>query len=327
MFSTLTPIVLPSPFRRLSRCAAAILTCLAAASSLLAAPQRPPILSISHLATYAADMQATEHYYVEIIGAQRAPDPENPHGVRYMLSPTQFIEVLPLPANSGINRLDHTAWNTPDAAGLRAYLAAKGWKTPAHLTHLSDGSLTFRVHDPEGNLVEFVQPSAHPRPVHAPRAVGHHIIHVGFMVHSRAAEDTFYRALLGFRPYWYGGMKPGKIDWVSQQVPNGHDWIEYMLTSGPSGSGIPAHISKQQLGILDHFSIGIVNMEQAVTTLSKEGRLKSNRYNGPQIGRDGKWQFNVYAPDDARVELMEYTPVEKPCCSPFTAANPTPPKP
>jgi hypothetical protein len=44
-----------------------------------------------------------------------------------------------------------------------------------------------------------------------------------------------------------------------------------------------------------------------------------------QLGKDGKWQFNLFDPDDTRVELMEYGAVEKPCCSPFTAPNPTPP--
>jgi hypothetical protein len=32
----------------------------------------------------------------------------------------------------------------------------------------------------------------------------------------------------------------------------------------------------------------------------------------PQIGRDGKWQFNMYDPNFTRVELMEPKPVEKP---------------
>lgn len=297
---------------------------LCATSALLAAapPSHPPITSISHIATYAADMQATERYYVDSIGALRAPDPENPHGVRYMLSATQFVEVLPLPANAGINRLDHTAWNTTDAEALRAYLAAKGWKTPAHIRTLADGSRTFRVHDPEGNLVEFVQPPAHPRPVHAPRAIGHHIIHVGFMVHSRAAEDTFYRALLGFRPYWFGGMHDNKIDWVSQQVPNGHDWLEYMLTSGPSGSGIPANMTQQALGVLDHLSIGVVSVPAAYKMLAAENRFTGHTDKHTQIGRDGKEQFNLYDPDGIRLELMEFHAVEKPCCSPFTAADP-----
>jgi catechol 2,3-dioxygenase-like lactoylglutathione lyase family enzyme len=85
--------------------------------------RRPRITGISHLAVYAADPAATDKFYREIVGAVKLPDPENPEGVRYALSATQFIEVLPLPADAGINRLDHTAWNTDDAEAMRKYLA------------------------------------------------------------------------------------------------------------------------------------------------------------------------------------------------------------
>ncbi len=37
-----------------------------------------------------------------------------------------------------------------------------------------------------------------------------------------------------------------------------------------------------------------------------------------QMGKDGKWQLNVYDPDLVRMELMEFKPAEKPCCSEFT---------
>jgi hypothetical protein len=40
------------------------------------------------------------------------------------------------------------------------------------------------------------------------------------------------------------------------------------------------------------------------------------------MGKDGKWQANLYDPDGTRVELMEFEPVMKPCCSPFTAGSP-----
>ena len=63
-------------------------------------------------------------------------------------------------------------------------------------------------------------------------------------------------------------------------------------------------------------------MEDAVTTLIREDRL-SPRHDGPQMGRDGKWQANFYDPDGTRVELMEFQPVTKPCCSAFTAKSPT----
>jgi catechol 2,3-dioxygenase-like lactoylglutathione lyase family enzyme len=271
---------------------------------------------------YASDPAATEHYYKDIIGAAKEPDPENPQGVRYAVSATQFIEVLPLPTGSGINRLDHTAWNTVDAEGMRKYLAAKGWTVPSKVTHGADGSRWFEVHDPESNKVQFVQPAANAAAPDAPNAIGHHIIHVGFMVHDRAREDTFYRELLGFRPYWFGGMNDTKIDWVSQQVPDGHDWLEYMVTSGPSGTGIPANISQQSLGVLDHFSIGEVSVPDTYKVLVAGNRLEGRHDQGPKIGRDGKYQFNMYDPDGIRTEIMNFHATEKPCCSAFTADDP-----
>ncbi len=298
---------------------AALVALLALAAS---AQQRPKITGISHLAIYASDPVAAEHYYTAIVGAAKLPDPENPQGVRYALSATQFIEVLPLPAGAGVNRLDHSAWNVESAEGMRRYLAAKGWKTPAHVTRGADGSRWFEVLDPEGNKVQFVQPPAHPRPVDAPNAIGHHIIHIGFLVHDRAAEDAFYRGLLGFRPYWFGGMNyPAKVDWVSQQVPDGHDWLEYMLSGGP-GAGIPADMTQNHLGVLDHFSIGEVSVPDAYKLLASSGRLAARHDQAPKIGLDGKYQFNLYDPDGIRLEMMNFHATDTPCCSPFTAEDP-----
>ena len=284
---------------------------------------RPKITGISHLAVYTSDPEATNHYYVESIGAARETDPENPKGVRYAINATQFVEVLPLPPNAGVNRLDHIGWKTDSAEGMRLYLSDKGWKTPAGITRNSDGSKSFRVDDPEGNVVEFVQPPANAKAPGAPKVLGHHVIHVGMLVHSREAEDKFYRDLLGFRPYWFGGMHDDKVDWVSQQTPDSHDWLEYMMTSGPSGSGIPANISQQSLGVLDHLSIGVVSVPESYKKLVAESRLTGRFDKEPKIGKDGKYQFNMYDPDGIRLELMEFKAREKPCCSPFTADDPT----
>jgi len=290
-------------------------------------PVRPKITGISHLAVYTSNPAATDHYYREVIGAAKLPDPQNKLGVKYALSSTQFIEVLPLPANAGINRLDHTAYNTEDAEGMRKYLAAKAWKTPAKVEKGADGSQWFTVLDPEGNKVEFVQPPHVPKDVAAPNAIGHHIIHLGMLVHDRAVEDTFYKDLLGFRPYWFGGMQETRLDWVSQQVPDGHDWMEYMLSAGkgsrPDGSGISPDINQHDLGVLDHLSVGEVSVEAAYKILKDAGRLQGTVNDGhTQIGKDGKGQFNMYDPDGIRLELMNFHATEKPCCSAFTADDP-----
>jgi catechol 2,3-dioxygenase-like lactoylglutathione lyase family enzyme len=283
-------------------------------------PVRPKITGVSHLAIFTTNAAGAEHFYKDTLGAAKEPDPENPKGVRYAFSPVQFVEVLPLPEGHGISRLDHAAWRTDNAEGMRKYLAAKGWKTPAKVEKGSDGSRWFRVLDPEGNTVEFVQPPAHPAAIDAPNLIGHHIIHFGYMVHDRAKEDTFYRDLLGFRPYWWGGRN-GKTEWVSQQVPDGHDWMEYMMT--PGTSGIPADMTQRALGVMDHIAVGVPSVPDAYKELEATNRLDGHHDPAPKIGADGKYQFNMYDPDGTRTELMNFHATEKPCCSPFTAEDPS----
>lgn len=284
--------------------------------------ERPQITSISHISVYATDAAKTERFYVHDLGGLKAADPQNSAGTRYYFNSVQFVEVLPAPQGSAsINRLDHVGYNTVDAEGLRKYLASHIVAVPSSVSKASDGSQFFAVKDPEGNTVQFVQPSEHPMTV-PENKMSKHVIHIGYLVHDPDAEDTFYRALLGFRPYWHGAMKDEGVDWVSQQVPDGTDWLEYMLVKGPEKTGIPPSMSQDTLGVLDHFSLGVRNMEKAVTLLY-EGERVTGKHSPPQIGRDGKWQFNLYDPDGIRVELMEFQPAIKPCCSPFLLPSPT----
>jgi len=288
---------------------------------LAASPSRPPLSSVSHLAVYAADPAKSEAFYVHDLGAVKAPDPESPTGARYYFSPTQFVEVLPLPAGYGsINRLDHVAFDTADADGMRQYLKSKGVKVPAKVETGGDGSRWFDVTDPEGARVQFVQPPANPSAI-APNPLSSHIIHVGFIIHNRANEDAFWRTILGFRPYWFGGMRDDNPTWISLQVPDGTDWLEYMVVGTPDTTGIPSTLSAANLGVLNHFSLGVPNTRDAYTLLWNGDRLQGQKET-PKIGRDAKWQLNLLDPDGTRAEIMEFHAIGKPCCSPFTAPDP-----
>jgi hypothetical protein len=64
-------------------------------------------------------------------------------------------------------------------------------------------------------------------------------------------------------------------------------------------------------------------MKAAEKTLMERG-WKPTDESKMQMGKDGKWQLNLYDADGTRVELMEFTPREKPCCAPFTAPHPSP---
>jgi catechol 2,3-dioxygenase-like lactoylglutathione lyase family enzyme len=290
-------------------------------ASAASAPERPPLTSVSHIAVYAQDLVKAERFYVHDLGAVRLADPEAASGARYYVSPSQFVEVLPLPPGTvSLNRLAHIALTTPDAEKMRAYLAAHKVAVPASVKVAPDGSRWFSVTDPEGTEVQFMQP-----PIHLPdvpvNALSDHIIHVGFIIHNRANEDRFYKDILGLRPYWEGGMHDDHRDWISMQLPDGHDWIEYMVVGTPDTKGVPADMSAATLGILNHFSLGVRDTRVAYTLLWNGDRLQGQPET-PKIGRDAKWQLNLFDPDGTRAEVMEFHAIGKPCCLPFAAPDP-----
>jgi catechol 2,3-dioxygenase-like lactoylglutathione lyase family enzyme len=232
------------------------------------------------------------------------------------------VEVLPLPqGETGINRLAHAAFVTADAEGLRLYLKAKGIAVPAEVTAGSDGSRWFDVKDPEGTPIQFVQPGANAQAI-LPDRLSSRIIHVGFIIHNREREDSFWREVLGFRPYWAGGFDAARPQWISLKVPEGQDWLEYMVVGTPKGSGIPPGMNASDLGVLDHFALGVRDMRVTYTTLWNGKRLDGQKPDAlPKIGLDAKWQLNLLDPDGTRAEFMEFTPIGTPCCSPFTAEH------
>jgi catechol 2,3-dioxygenase-like lactoylglutathione lyase family enzyme len=285
-----------------------------------AAPVRPPITSVSHFSVYSADMAKSDAFYTRNLGAVKRDDPENKNGVRYYVNAHQWVEVLPLPAGyTSVNRMDHAAFNTSDVAAMRTFLGANHIKAGA-IKKGADGSKWFQVTDPEGNHIEFVQLPKQLAEI-PDNPLSNHIIHFGMIVHDEAVMDPFYRTVLGFRPYWAGGMEGKPAAWISQQVPDGTDWMEYMIVSGPERTGVPATMPQATAGVLNHFALGVGNMEKTVTLLT-DGERVSEKNDGPKIGRDGKWQFNMYDPDGTRAEFMEFHAVTKPCCSPFTATDP-----
>lgn len=274
---------------------------------------RPHITGIDHVSFYTTSPDAVKKLYADILGLVPSAPIESGETTRYM-SGKQWVGYSAAPDPKTTDRMDHVAFTTDNIAGLRRYLTQKGLK-PGHIQGRSDHSLSFVVDDPEGHHVEFVERAKDESVPAEPGAVSRRMIHAGFLVYNRPAEDHFYREVLGFRPYWHGGMKDSETDWVSLQVPDGTDWLEYMLNQ-------PAHPDLRLTGIMNHISYGVADMKKAQSELEAHG-WKEHGDEHAQMGRDGKRQLNVFDPDLTRIELMEFKPAEKPCCSDFTAPHPS----
>ncbi len=286
------------------------------AASVAAAQTRPKITGIDHVSFYGTNPAQNTKLYGTVLGLESA-EPLEPGCTQRFLVGDQWVSYSALPEGAGKNRLDHIAFVTTSAEDLRRYMKVKGIPVPDAVSSRADGSRVFTVKDPDGYSLEFVE---HPRGWRAPQppaaAVSRRLIHIGYLVRSQEAADKFYRDVLGFRPYWHGGMKPGTTDWLALQVPNGTDWIEYMLNQ-------PADPDQHLLGVLNHISLGVVDMNAAGMLMEDHGwRASGDEHT--QVGRDGKLQLNVFDPDLTRVELMEFKPVDKPCCSAYTGPHPKP---
>jgi lactoylglutathione lyase len=278
-------------------------------------PERPPIVGVAHIGLYVSNLDAARQFYGHVLGYDEAFSLNKPDGslmlIYFKVNDRQYIEIFPGLKSPGDDRLSHIAFETTDARRLRDYLAARGVEVPDKLKPGLDGNLSFMVTDPDGHRVEFVQylpGSLHSRNfgkfLPATR-ISDHLQHVGITVKDRAAADKFYKNILGFRLGWYGGMTDNRTDWVDMVVPNGRDWMEYMLNR--------PNPTPKQLGSMHHLSLRVPSTQTGYKTVTERGYKAGE----PQIGRDGKYQLNLFDPDLTRVELMEPKPVEKPCCSPI----------
>lgn len=285
-------------------------------SALSYSAERPKVTGIDHVDFYTTSPEATQRFYSVELGLESVPPLESGQTQRYEIG-SQWVGYSTVPDANGKNRMDHVALRTDNCEAMRTYLASKGVRVPDSLSTGKTGNRSFTIKDPEGHVIEFVQPSAErlmkmlkaDEGVPAPDPISRHMIHVGFIVHDRDAEDHFYRDILGFHLYWQGGMQADKTDWAAMQVPDGTDWLEYMLN-------VEANADQHTTGVMNHISLGVKDIKQAQAKLESHG-WKPHGDENAQMGRDGKWQLNLYDPDFTRIELMEFKPVQKPCCSEF----------
>jgi catechol 2,3-dioxygenase-like lactoylglutathione lyase family enzyme len=302
------------------RCSAALglfaLMASAAAASSGEKLPRPRITGIDHVTIYVADVEKSRQFYSGILGftANCAPS-RSPETCLLVLPSRQRVLLKPAPPVGNLKSfIPEIAFATDNLAQMRKYLTAHGF-APEAAKGDAEPAKSFHVRDPEGNVIAFVEGTTSKlNSAAAPKQIGTHLIHAGFVVKDLAAENRFYVDLLGFRLYWYGGFKDDGIDWYELQVPDGPDWIEYMLNIAPDAD-------HKELGIQNHFSFGVKDVHAAAAQLRERG-LKA--FDGPEVGRDGKDSLDAYDPDGTRVEIMEFTPKQKPCCHPYSAEHPKP---
>ncbi|MEO6725327.1 MAG: VOC family protein [Blastocatellia bacterium] len=270
------------------------------------APQRPLIVGIAHVAFQVSDIAKARDFYSGLLGYEEPFQLLNPDGslalTYFKVNDRQCIEIFPgLPPDQD-DRLKHIAFETTNIEALRVYLQSKGVKVPDKHRQGRDGNFNFTVTDPDGHTVEFVE--YRPGSLHtkargkyvSSQRISDRILHVGVTVADAGAADKFYKDILGFAETWRGGRDDSTLNWINMKVPDGTDYIEYMLTTGKP--------TRQQLGSSHHVALLVPDIQKALETLRQRvddpAKIRS-----PQVGRNRRWQLNLFDPDGSRAELME----------------------
>jgi catechol 2,3-dioxygenase-like lactoylglutathione lyase family enzyme len=295
--------------KRITFVLATLLTGTAAVAQLQ--PIRRRILGLGSVSIALPESSGAINFYIKQLGFGGGM-PVCEGGSRFCLGPSsnQRIDLI-TGRGAGRNGLVEETFETSDVEQLHRYLESRG-AHPTNVIDVQQSNRHFSLVDPEGHVIGFIQYTPEDRFSLQENQASSRVIHAGFVLRDRAAEDRFYKDILGFHVYWHGGMKNGADDWIDMQVPDGTAWIEYMRN-------VPAEADKHTLGVVNHIALGVPDIKAAREPLIKNAWKPDEE---SKIGRDGKWQLNLYDPDGTRFEFMEFTPAQKPCCSEFTGPYP-----
>lgn len=305
----------------MKRYLAALLAFMAAASA--AEVRRPRITGVAHIALYVKSMDEARRFYTGLLGYEEVFSLKNAGGSESMtffkINDRQYIEIFP-ERESGSDRLNHIAIETDDAEAMRRYLASKGVKVPDQVPRGRIGNANFNVTDPDGHTVEIVQylPSGWSRrdagKAISARRISPRLMHVGIIVNSLEPAMKFYRDILGFEEIWRGAPDEKVLRWVNMKVPDGEDYVEFMLHDP-----VPEPTRR---GSAHHVCLSVPDMDAAAAVLKE--RAAAAGYTRPMEIRTGvnrKRQMNLFDADGTRTEVMEPHTVDgKP--SPRSSAPP-----
>lgn len=315
-----------SPARSLQKIAL-LLFCALSGSHMLPAqsqPTRPRILGIAHIALLSHDLEQSRAFYTGFLGFEEVSNWNNPDGTTaftfFKINDHQYVELTPEKV-AGTDRLGDISFQTDDVEGMRRYLSAKGVNVPSELKPGRIGNLAFKINDPMGHAIEFVQymPSGQTAQNYGNSLgkdrVSLHMTHAGLIVSELDPEYRFYTDVLGFQETWRGSSDGKVLSWVNLKAPDSSDYVEFMLQKPVS--------PPTKRGSAHHLCLVVPSVEDTVVKLKASPAMQGyGREIESHLGKNRKRQANLFDPDGTRVEIMEPVTIDGKPTPPSTALPP-----
>jgi catechol 2,3-dioxygenase-like lactoylglutathione lyase family enzyme len=286
--------------------------------------KRPKILGVAHMALYVSDLGNARAFYKDFLGFDEPFSLKRKDGAERIafikINDQQYLELFAEPPKND-GQLNHFSFYVDDAQTMRDYLASKGVKAPEKVGKGQTGNSNYNINDPDGHTVEIVQYepaswTAREKGKFMPDTrISVHMSHVGVLIGPLEPAMKFYRDILGFEETWRGSPTGKFLSWVNMRVPDGQDYIEFMLYNKEPDA--------RQRGVKNHICLVTPDIQKAVATL--EARPARKNYEQKieiSVGTNKKRQANLFDPDGTRIELMEPNTIDGQPVPSSTAAPP-----
>ncbi len=252
-----------------------------------AAADRPRITGIARVAYAVSDLGKAQAFYRDVLGLREEP------GNVFRINERQSVKLIP-EADPGIDRLRFIAFRTPDPDAMQAWLQERGLSQT----------------DPDGHRIEFVKDEPTPF-TPAPDRISDRMMHTGILVGGLGAALRYWQDSLGFVETWRGSRDGTVLNWVNLRVPDGDDYIEFMLYA----------TKPKQTGGEHHLCLVVADINRAAAALAARPYTRELQ---PRVGVNRKRQLNLFDPDGTRTELMEPVTIDGTPTPPATAPPPIP---
>ena len=288
------------------------------------APERPAIIGIAHVAYSAHDLDRSRQFYSGFLGLDEVSHWRNTDGTTaftfFKINDHQYVELTP-EKQAGTDRFGDVSFETNDAEAMRRYLAAKGVKVPDAAAKGRIGNLAFKITDPAGHSIEFVQylPGGQTTLNFGEHLGDHrvsiHMTHTGLIVTDLDPEYRFFVDVLGFTETWRGSSDGTVLSWINLKAPDSSDYVEFMLYKTA-----PA---PDKRGSAHHICLVVPSVDATVATLKASPYMQQyGRVIDEHLGKNRKRQANLFDPDGTRVEIMEPGTIDGVPTPPSTAPPP-----
>jgi len=280
---------------------------------------RPALRGVAHMALWVSDIDKARGFYTDFLGFQELHRVRRTDGTTQVVflkvNENQYIELRD-GLVAGRDRLHHISFYTEDAGKMREYLSSMNIEAHPGICSELPGNRGLSVRDPEGHAVEITEYSREGKTRRergkflGDQRISNRIMHVGIIIGDVPAAMKFYDGVFGLKEFWRGqGRNSSTVSWINMRVPEGEDYIEFMLYA--------VKPAEDRRGSQHHICLEVDDIERALERLEANPYRKTySRQLQINTGVNRKRQLNLFDPDGTRIELMEPRTVD---------GNPTPP--